>query len=788
VACAFLPLANAVPPASPPTISANRLTLDIRPGLCGAALILLGVVLWLFSAARVVAQTPQSGAFSLKLDGALSETAVVPETLPAFGRAWIIEGRTEDETTLIGDAEVRRAGSVIRGDRITYYPADNEVVAVGNVRVTRDGNVFTGPSLQLRIDTNEGSFTSPDYYLALQGGGRGHAERIDFLGPGRTMLFRGTYSTCGPEAPDWEISSRTLLLDQNEGEGVGRGSVLEWRGKPVLATPYLTFALGNVRKTGWLTPTFGINSRSGADLMVPWYWNIAHNVDATLYPRISTRRGPQLGGEFRYLQQTFMGETRFEANPHDPVSNSSRYFWHTRHSFSNFGGWGGGWDMRGVSDDRYFVDYSRNIITSADRVLPRAVSVGRGLSEDWSMSVSVQKFQSILDARPGPYDREPQVVARWMARDRYGFDMNGVFDFTQFRAPDAVRVSGVRGVANPQVSWPIRYPGWFVIPKAAVHSSTYQLTDPTGLDSSLQRTVPYWSLDSGLVFERSLNLAGRELTQTLEPRLFYVKAPYRDQANFPVFDTAPADFNFAQLFSENSFIGNDRIADVNQLTVAAISRFINPTTGTEGVRFATGFRSYFSDQAVSIPGLAPRTDRRSDLLFAAAGPIGPDWSVDSGLQYSTATSMVPRASLSVRYLPADGRILNASVRYRREQLGQLDVSTRWPVAAGWNALARANYSFLEQGVDPISRLPNTRGVVEALAGFEYRASCWAARVVTQRFRTAADASTTAFFFQLELNGVGGIGQNPFTILQRNIPGYRLPQGLGEPGSRYFGYE
>lgn len=756
----------------------------LRAAASAASVVVVGVL----SGTTSVWSQPSQAGFALKLDGALSEARVDTGSVPVFVSARTVEGHADSETTLIGEAELRRAGSVIRGDRITYNAATEQVLASGNVRVSQAGNVFTGPELSLRVDTNQGTFTSPDYYLALQGGGRGHAERIDFLGAGRTRLTRASFTTCGPEAPDWQLNIRTLLLDEGAGEGVGRDSVLVFKGTPIIPAPYISFSLGDQRKSGWLAPTFGINSRSGADLTVPWYWNIAHNTDATLYPRLSTRRGPQLGGEFRYLRPNFMGETRFEANPHDLVTDAPRHFWHSRHTFNDLGGWTGGWDVRGVSDDRYFVDYSRSIVTAADRVLPRVLNFNRQLSDDWSMSVSVQKFQSILDARPGPYDREPQVTARWLARDREGFDMNGVFDVTQFRPPASLRSAGLRTVANPQVAWPIRRPGWFVVPKASVHASTYQLTDSTGIDTSLHRVVPSWSVDSGLIFERPFALAGRDFTQTLEPRMFYVRVPYRDQSRFPVFDTAPADFNFSQLFSENTFIGNDRIADVNQLTVAAISRLIDPFTGVEGIRLATGFRSYFSDQLVSIPGVAPRTDRRSDLLLAAAGPLGSHWSVDTGLQYSMATTMLPRASVAARYVPPDGRILNTSVRYRRDQLGQVDVSSRWPVAAGWNSLTRLNYSFLAEGVDPITQVPNTRGFVEALVGVEYQASCWALRAVTQRFRTAANASTTAVFLQFELSGVGTIGQNPFLVLQRNIPGYRLPQGPGEPGSRYFGYE
>lgn len=731
---------------------------------------------------------PVPPGFALKLDGQLSESVVRPDLAPAFIRARTIEAQSDGVTELVGEAEVRRAGSVIRGDRISYNPGTDEVLATGNVRVSRGGSVFTGPQLSLRIDANQGTFTSPDYYLALRGGGRGRAERIDFLGPGRTQLTGASFTTCGPESPDWQLNVKSLLLDENMAQGVGRDSVLVFKGAEVLPAPYVSFPLGDQRKSGWLAPTFGITSRSGVDLMVPWYWNIAHDTDATLYPRLSTRRGQQLGGEFRYVRANYSGETRFEANPYDLVTGSARHFWQTQHSFGDLAGWSGGWDMRGVSDDRYFVDYSRSIVTASDRVLPRTVQFNRQLSDDWAMSLSIQKFQSILDARPGPYEREPQVTARWLTRDRAGFDMKGLFDITQFRPPDAIRSSGVRAVANPQVAWPVRRPGWFVIPKASVHASSYQLTDPAGVETALQRVVPSLSLDSGLVFERGLALAGRDFTQTLEPRFFYVRTPFRDQSRFPIFDTAPADFNFSQLFSENTFIGNDRIADTNQVTMAAISRLIDPMTGIEGVRLAAGFRSYFSDQIVSIPGVAPRTDRRSDLLLAAAGPIGSNWSLDTGMQYSMATSVLPRASVVARYLPPDGRILNTSVRYRRDQLGQVDVSSRWPVAAGWNSLARLNYSFLAEGFDPITQVPNSRGLVEALVGLEYQAYCWGVRAVAQRFRTAANDATTAVFLQLELSGVGTIGQNPFLVLQRNIPGYRLPQGPGEPGSRYFGYE
>jgi LPS-assembly protein len=728
-------------------------------------------------------------AFVLKMDRALAERLAVPVSeLPVFGRALRIEGEGDRETRLIGEAELRRGGTVVRGDRLTYRQDTDELVAIGHVRVAREGTILTGPELRLRLDANEGSFISPSYYLALDGGGRGRAERIDFLGPGRTLLRAATYTTCGPESPDWELMSRTLLLDQNEGEGTARSAVLRFRDTPVLAAPIMSFPLGDERRTGFLSPSLSITSRSGGEVVTPWYWNIAHNRDLTLSPSVSVRRGFRLGGEFRYLEPGYAGEARIEFNPDDALTGDQRYFWQSRHGFSNFFGWSGGWDFRGVSDDNYFVDYSSTITTSADRVLPRVISASRSLSENWSLGVSIQKYQSILDARPGPYEREPQVQLNFTDRELGPFTLINVFEATRFTPPDPRRVSGWRTLANPQLSLPIRRPGWFAIPKASVHSTRYGLESPGGDETELTRTLPTFSFDAGLTFERDFRWGNSDYIQTLEPRLFYVRTPYRDQSAFPVFDTAVADFNFSQLFAENTFVGNDRIADVNQLTAAAISRFFDPQTGGEGIRTATGFRHYFTDQNVAIPGVSPRTDRRSDLLLAATGPLGRLGNFDAGMQYSLATSTIPRVSLAWRYQPSQERLLNVALRYRADQLGQADVSLRWPVSGGWNALGRVNYSFLDTGVDPISRIPNERGPVEVLSGFEYASSCWGLRLVAQRFRTSATESTTAVFVQLELTGVGRIGQNPFTILQRNIPGYRVPQGPEPPSSRYIGYE
>lgn len=767
----------------------TQLTPSSRPllarltGACGC----LGVFLLPSWSSPAFAQAADE-ALSLRLDTQLSEAhAQTSEGRPVYVRGEKVVARTGRDTTVEGEAELRRAGTVVRADRITYYETDEETFAFGNVRVTREGSVFAGPRLRLRLDTNQGSFESPAYYMP-QYNGRGRADLIEFLGGRRTRFTRASYTTCEPGDADWLLRAESLTLDEDVGAGTGRTARLSFKGVNILALPIFAFPLGDERKSGFLPPTLSINSRSGLDVVVPYYWNIAPNRDFTFYPRVSARRGVQLGGEYRYLEPRYQGDINFEVNPSDQVTGDSRHFYHLRHGFAGYGGWAGGWDVRGVSDDNYFVDYSRSILSSADRVLPQHLYAMRTLGQDWSLRVDVQKWQAILDARPGPYERVPQIQLRQLRRDVNGFDIDTMFDATLFRSPTAQGPEGWRFVANPQISWPIVQPGWSIVPKVSLHATSYQLHRNFDRDTEVSRVVPTFSVDAGLVFERPAQFFGREITQTLEPRLFYARTPYRDQSDIPILDSSTTDFSFAQLFSENTFVGHDRIADVNQLTAAVVSRLIEPSTGAEQMRFAVGQRIYFSDQRVTIPGVAPITDGRSDILLAASGLLGRGMSFDTGLQYSVQRSRIPRVSANWRWRPREGEILNLGARYRREEIGQLDASWRWPISERWMSMGRLNYSFLDSGRDPISGIPNERGLVESVLGLEYHACCWTSRFVVQRYTTGIDTQTTAFFLQLELTGLGRIGSDPFDILRRNIPGFRVPDPVAGPTSRYFGYE
>lgn len=296
------------------------------------------------------------------------------------------------------------------------------------------------------------------------------------------------------------------------------------------------------------------------------------------------------------------------------------------------------------------------------------------------------------------------------------------------------------------------------------------MTRNAATDDSLDRALPIFSLDSGLFFERQFSYKNRPYIQTLEPRLYYVYIPFRDQSLIPNFSTAETDFNFAQIFTENRFVGGDRVNDANQLTAAVTSRFIEDETGIERLRLAVGQRYYLEQPRVTLDNPAPAANS-SDILFAVSGQLSRKWSVDMAWHYSPDGNRSERLSIGTRYSPAPGKVVSLAYRNRvatpalPEAINQIDLSGQWPLGRRWYALGRLNYSLRD------------RSIVEGLAGVEYNANCWALRLVAHRLATAQQQVSTSLFFQLELTGLSRLGNNPLELLRQSIPGYRTSQEI-----------
>lgn len=713
----------------------------------------------------------------LRLERQLDERAATdPSGGRTYARAQRIEGTVEDRLVLEGDAEIRREGTVLRGDRIVYTQATDEVTVDGNARVFREGAVFAGPHLDFRVEAQTGQMPNANFSYAPRQG-RGDATLIEFLGNQQARMTEARFTTCAPGDEAWWIQAEKIEFDGLEESATASTARLYFKGVPILASPVMGFPIGDRRRSGFLTPSFGLSSTLGTDIRTPYYWNIAPNRDYTIAPRFMSKRGVLFENEFRFLEPTLRGTLVYNAIAKDRQLDRSRDHTSIQMDYAGRHGVVAGLNYNRVSDDTYFVDFSESIVGSSNKVLPQDAFVGYGQTY-WSTAVRVTKNQTLQDPLAPvvkPYERVPQTTVSGYLADWRGFEASAYLDGTRFQHPSLEE--GDRYLADLKAAYPWLAPGWFVIPRARMISRVYSL-DPTLRpgDSSQSFVQPILSFDSGLIFERSISWFSRPAEQTLEPRLFYTYIPFRDQSRLPNFDSALAELNYAQLFSENIYSGYDRIAEANQLTLALATRVLDSETGAERLRAAIGQRYYFSPQRVTLPGETPRTGDATDLLAGVTALLGRSWAIDLAAQYSTDSSELVRATAGVRWQPRRASVISAYYRYRAGDIQQIDVATQWPLSERWYAVGRFNYSLQDSRV------------IDVLAGFEYKADCWLLRVATQRFATSSTQSTTNVYVQLELNGLTSVGTNAVTQLQRNIPGYQLLNPVPRQPGRFDYYE
>lgn len=709
----------------------------------------------------------------LQLTGGLPKTRPgSDEPTPAFLSAARIQGHQAREIEAEGEVELRKLGLRVNADSMRYDTPTDELTAKGHVRLQSQGAVTRGPELQLNLEAQTGYMDQPQYLLASEHA-RGQADRAEFLGKDQLQLSNASYTTCSPGQDDWFIRAGQLHIDRTTQEGVARNARVEFMGVPLLYTPWISFPLNNQRKSGLLAPSFGTTGNSGTEFTLPYYWNIAPNYDATFTPRLMQKRGLQLGGEFRYLQPGYAGTFQGEFLSNDKVAHTDRSAVNFQHQQSFGYGLTGNLNLQRVSDDNYFRDLSTLVAKTSQTILPRE-GVLNYANGGLSLMGRVQRFQVLQDPLAPitePYDRRPQVTLGYNKLDFLATDLRLAGDYTDFRNDRLV--SGQRFYVAPSISLPISRSYGYLTPRLGVHYTRYSLDnttigrpDSTGTarnyDSNATRSLPIYSVDGGLMFERESSLFGNAMVQTLEPRLYYLYVPFKDQSRLPSFDSGEADFNFAQIFSENRFTGNDRISDANQMTLALTSRYLEPDTGQERLRAMIGQRINFSTPRVTLVAAAPR-ERRSDFLASLGGLVAPGWFLDSAWEYNPNDKHTQRYNVGGRYSPEPGKVANLTYRFNRNTLRQFDASTQWPISAQWQGLARWNYSIQD------------RRTLEGLVGLEYNKSCWALRLVAHRFATATQQATNAFFIQLELTGMSSIGSNPLSLLRQSITGYTQPE-------------
>ena len=712
-------------------------------------------------------------------------------------RAERVELRLRQNLVAEGDVELRRGETLLRAPSLSYDQLHDEVQAAGPVRLEHLGNQATGHSLRLQLDAFVGELLDPTYRIA-QTGGSGKAERLDFLGDKRIKAQEASYSSCpreGDARPDWELRTRSLDLDLARNEGEADGAVLYFLGTPILAAPRFSFPLGDQRKSGWLPPHVGADSRSGFEWAQPYYFDLAPNRDATLTPFLMTKRGFGADGEFRWLTRHWGGELNASLLPNDRVQGDSRWATHLTLRGEPWQAMKLRADLESVSDHDYWKDLRRRISSQTPRLLSRDVQAERELNwlgSRWQAYARVQNWQVLqtLDASTqitAPYQREPQVGLRLRSDADLGLlagflpsrskpRLEGALEleYNRFTLPRAAlpgqAQGGERVHALGELSVPVGDSAWWVTPRLRANAAHYRLNQPLSDGRTrAQRLVPSFSLDSGAVFERDTRLLGRPMLQSLEPRLLYVHTPYRAQENLPNFDAAPRDFNVDSIYAEGEYTGIDRVADAKQLSFGAVSRWLDPQDGDERLRIGLVQRYQFRPQRISAdPGSESR--RFSDLLLTGAAHLSTPWWADAALQYDPEEGRSVRTVLRARYQPGPFRTVSLAYRLARNQSEQLDLAWQWPLwgkSSGsgscqgrWYGAGRVRYSLRENRV------------TDSLVGVEYDAGCWVLRMGVERLSTGLTEANTRLMLQLELVGLSRLGSNALKVLRDNVPGYR----------------
>ncbi len=775
--------------------------------------------------AEELAQLPDNccGAF-IEPEQEATDTSQDPAAAPILFTTEAGFTRLPDNTlNLSGPVQVRQGNRTVRNDQSTTINGTSRSILMdGNVEFREPGILMRGSSAF--VDTQASSTRLEDaVYVLHEYGAHGVAQSLVFTSESNQLtIVNGEFSRCEPQNSFWRLSAASIVIDQQAGRGYARGTSLRIRDLPVFYFPFtLTFPLSNERVSGFLAPSAGSTRDGGTDLQIPYYFNLAPNYDATLSPRLLSDRGVLVNGEARYLANRSMntlnvshlaGDRKFENQAGgvpgiDSPPREDRWFI----GFEHRGLLGDNLttyiDYNAVSDYAYFQDFGSSGLNVASRTnLNRQGQVAFN-SELVQTSLNVQRTQvldPLLDPRfaqadlTRPFDRLPQLQLNSdvpvIGNLRFGIDA----EFTHFdrnlnesllsheQIQAGALVTGNRLNLEPRFSWYVEKPGWFFRPTAQYRYTGYDLQDQ-GLytETDPQLGVGVLSLDTGLIFERSMNLGGG-LIQTLEPRLYYLNSAYEDQSDLPLFDTTEFSFSFNQLFRDDRFAGGDRVSNADQLTTAVISRILDGA-GRERARLSLGQINYFEDRLVTLSNplqawmpLYPTTSSSSALVGEFSYAFSDSWRLQSDLQWGRDQREMIEGSFKFNYESPDNLLINIAYRYRNvitlpdflldpridPRIKQTDVSTVVPLNNSWRLLGRWNYDHA-----------NSRNL-ETFAGVEYSNCCTTIRIVAREWVRPYQLflpdiePDRGVFFQLTLHGLGNIaGGGLSNLLSGSIEGF-----------------
>jgi LPS-assembly protein len=731
----------------------------------------------------------------------------------------------DGSAVLSGRVTVTQDQRSVSADSVTYDYSSDKIDVKGKVD-------FLDPKLRVRSDSGSyetvgGANFNEAFFQLMNRNGRGFAKDIDVRPDGKLALDHVHYTSCPVGIEDWSLNASKVDLDTQEGQGVAHNVTMRFKNVPIFYTPYISFPLGDERKSGFLFPGFGHSGSNGFDAEVPYYFNLAPNYDLTVTPGILTARGVQLAEDFRYLTSNSHGQFDATFLPNDKQQHENRSYVHYTDITDIRHGLRFDADVASVSDSNYFQSFAVGTEQTSVTFLERRADL-LYYDDAWRIRAQLQNFQTIdtsVTDVDRPYSRVPRIQANALypiANSNFEF----VFDSEAVNFLREIAPTGVRLNLSPEIRWSSRGPGYFFEPAVGYDFTQYDLQNAgLGLPSTPTRALPYARLDTGLVFERTAGSQGQR-TQTLEPRLVYSYVPYRNQNELPIFDSGLPDLNLTELFRTNRYVGSDRIGDANQVALAVTTRLFDTVSGTQYLSATVGQIRYFSIPRVGLPteplgaGTAQFAQNvpivnplqlPGDALLIARGqpfvnyypgepliygltrngllqPLAltqPQGSfpasdivaevaltgykhlgVNLDYQWNPYTSQTEKSEISLQYRPDSSRVINIGYRFQEGILKQWDGSFAWPIAEHWNTVGRWVYSLQD------------RQTIEQIAGFEYKSCCYKVQLVQRRYLSIRPGTTTAggtldtsIALQLELTGLSSVGKREDSLLEQSIRGY-----------------
>ncbi|HZX16634.1 MAG TPA: LPS-assembly protein LptD, partial [Pseudomonas sp.] len=645
----------------------------------------------------------------------------------------------EQVATLAGDVVLRQAGMQVEADEANLRQAENRGELIGNVRLRDQGMLVVGDRAELQLGNGEAKVDNAEYVLH-KSHIRGNALYAKREESAIIRLKDGTYTSCEPGSNAWHLKGNNITLNPATGFGTATNVTLRVKNIPVFYTPYIYFPIDDRRQSGFLPPSISSSSDNGLTLQTPYYFNLAPNYDATLYPTYMADRGLLMEGEFRYLTKNSEGQ--FGAAYLDDSNDDrklmseyedQRWMYSWQHKTGLDSRLLAEVDYTDISDPYYFQDLDSDLgIDSTSYVDQRGTLTYRGNGYRAQLNAHAYELANITDVTP--YNRLPQLTldgklpfepaglnftygteyVRFDRNLRNGFftDEDGNTGTNEFRWYDdrlrgLARANGERLHVEPAVSLPLNWSWGFLTPKVKYLHTNYDLSlDSQGKNSLLaeqsykssqSRGVGMFSLDSGLYFDRDTQWFGKNYRQTLEPRLFYLNVPEEDQTDIPVFDSSESTFNYASLFRENRFSGKDRIGDENKLSLGVSNRWIE-SNGFERQRFSIGQAFYFEDRKVQMPGIDYRTrpdaqTSQSPYALQYMYRFNRDWRLSSDFNWDPDTHRTRSGSAMFHYQPEDNpnKVINAGYRYKNDTMRYDRDSATWTNNPDYGTEGSPNY-------------------------------------------------------------------------------------------------